>query len=579
MRFGRLFFYVNAWLLPLSCSPQPQEPARAQQGACAAEVSVLYPADSSVLSIGSGRFPQDYLAVESCTPRVCRYSEQNVSYDRMTPFSNPGNGLYQTSRLFPEAGKTYTYYIACRAASGDVTKPVKLTFAMDAKPSLVVSNLYALAVSPTTVHVGWLQPNAEPKQYQLFRDGTLVTTSRNTGFVDRKLKPGTLYHYSVAATFAGGETTRTPEVPVKTLSTVPDASPAPPLLLDDFESPIRVVNAHLSDAQHRDLWSVYPGGDLSRATASIGSASVSTEDAHGGKSSLKAVVTAEVQASQKPGGLFLLFYPYTEKDNHWHFMREYVRGGPWKFDTYNRLRIWIKVPKSFSGMRKPVGQFNTELGTYVRATNGNAIGSGGSESGLGGNHFYHKYNIPYSGQWHQLILDSHPTHVRGASGYDELGDLPNPSGEDGYNYFDLLTSFYVDLDSHQSLASYPSTFYLDDVELFKETNPENTEQIEGLNGVYIPESNEIFVGWGHPKDDDKTKYEVRYSFEDIHQAGWAHATPAPGGLLSPVSTAYNGMEYSTKAIKVAGHDRIMIAIKPQNSAGFRQIAIPLSGRN
>ena len=271
--------------------------------------------------------------------------------------------------------------------------------------------------------------------------------------------------------------------------------------------------------------------------------------------------------------MYLMFYPYTEKNNHWHFMHEYV-AGQWKLNTYNRMRLWIKVPKQYAATLGKGGRANTQIGTFVRASAGKETGSGAQESGLGGTHYYHHFNIPYTGEWHQLILDAHPTHQRGGAGNFEWGDAPHPTGEQGYNYFDLLTYFYLDLSSQTGLPSYPATFYFDDVELYQDTNPENTEQVFSLNGVYVPSSNTVMVGWSHPKD-DTGKYEVRYSFEDIFATGWANAKPAPGGVVAPLSNAYNTVEYSTSALHLAGHDRVMIAIKPRDSERFRQIVIPL----
>ena len=558
--------------------PEPGGGSAGQRG-CSGEVSVLYPPPSAVLSIGSGRFPQGYFAVESCIPRICRYSEQNVSYEKMTPFSNTGDGLYQTNRIYPGIGKSYTYYVSCRAADGSTTAPVKVAFSLDKNQSPVSSSLRPVARSATTVQVDWGAPDKEPKEYKVFRDGAFVGISKQGGYLDRNLKPDTLYRYSVVAVYPNGDQPPTLPAPVHTLKLSGDTTPAAPVMLDDFEAPVRVVNPNLDKPWQRNLWSIYPSGDLSRRSASMGTLSISPEDVHGGRSSLKALVSGEIPPpTTAPGGLYLLFYPYTERDNHWHFLHEYVRAGEWKPGIYNRLRFWVKVPKSFEGMRKPVGQFNMDFGSYIRSSNGNPVGSGGSESGLGGGHYYHRFNIPYSGEWHQVIVDEHPTHQRGGSGYSEWGDMPNPTGEQGFTYFDLLTTFYLDFESHLPLASYPSAFYFDDFELYKETNPENTEQISSLNGVYIPAKNEIFVGWNHPKDDDKTKHEVRYSFDDIHKIGWDRALPAPDGIVKPVGTAYNGMEYSTTKIAVAGHDHVTIAIKPQGSTLFRQIVIPVKSK-
>jgi hypothetical protein len=560
------------WPLISQTRNAPASPAAGPAGR--ARISILHPANNSVLSIGTGTsFLQDYLALESSAPTICRYSDRNVGYEAMTAFSNPGDGLYQTTRILPAAGKSYTYFIACQAADGSVTPTVELSFAMSGKPSAIPANIRASAHSSDTVEVNWQPAEGQPKQYNVFRDGVLVATKPG-GLLDRNLKPDTLYWYSVGAVSPDGHAPVSPAVPVRTPRRL-EARPAPSVLLDDFETPLRVMNPHLSQLWERNLWSVFPGGDLSHRSISAGIADVSTEDAHSGKASLKGVMTGAVSPGQTPGGMYLFFYPYTEKDNQWHFLREYIRSGEWKRNTYNRLRFWIKVPSTFAGAFRKGGQANTQIGTFVRSSSGSRIGSGGSESGVGGNHFYHLYNIPYTGEWHQIIMDMHPSHVRGAPGNTEFGDMPNPTGEEGYNYFDLMTTFYVDLDSHSALTSYPSAFYFDDFELYSETNPENTEQIYSLHGVYTPSANEIFVGWSHPKDDDRTRYEVRYSFEDIHKIGWEHANAMPAGVVKPLGDAYNSMEYVTRQVDVRGRGRIMVGIKPQNSALFRQIVIPI----
>ena len=87
----------------------------------------------------------------------------------------------------------------------------------------------------------------------------------------------------------------------------------------------------------------------------------------------------------------------------------------------------------------------------------------------------------------------------------------------------------------------------------------------------------IFVGWNRNKDENSVKHEVRYAFQDIYNVGWNAATPAPGGIVTPPGwQGYNGMDWSTQSIDMSSEDLIYIAIKPQNSSQFRQIAIPLS---
>ena len=82
--------------------------------------------------------------------------------------------------------------------------------------------------------------------------------------------------------------------------------------------------------------------------------------------------------------------------------------------------------------------------------------------------------------------------------------------------------------------------------------------------------------WERFKDDNTINHEVRYSFSDIHQIGWDAATPAPNGTITPPGwQGYNGMFYDTTALPLAGHSVVYIAIKPQNSNLFTQIAVRL----
>jgi hypothetical protein len=553
-------------------------PPMAAGDSCSPEVEVLYPDSHTPITIGNGHnFLRNYVAVKTCRPLTCRFSDRNIAFSKMDPLSNSNNATYHTGVFFPLPGKDMTFYISCQASDGSTTPPVKAEFHVDGQPTDLPTNLHAIATSPTTVLAEWSVTNPDAtKSFKIFRDGALVGSTKTSVYLDRDVPPSALHHYSIAAVYASGDQPQTIPVPVMMMPLQADTAPAPPVILDDFENGmLRVMNPN-ERLDRRNLWNVYPYGDNARVYYSQGIASVTTEDAHSGRYALKGVLSGEMTAPYKsPGGMYLLFLPYTEPNNMWHFMREYLRAGQWKPDTYNRMRFWIKVPREFEKLRSPLGQKDLQIGTYVRSTHGGTAGSGGQESGLGGNHHYHEYNIPYTGEWHQVIFDTHPSHQRGGVGYMEWGDSPYPTGEQGHNYFDAMTCFYLDLASQKSLSAYPATFYFDDFELYKETNPENIDQIYSLNGVYVPSTNEVYVGWSHPKDDEKTQYEVRYAFEDIFKTGWDKARPAPNGLLKPVGGAYNGMEYSSNKLPLAGHDRVMIGIKPANSKRFRQIAIPL----
>ncbi len=330
-------------------------------------------------------------------------------------------------------------------------------------------------------------------------------------------------------------------------------------LLDDFESgSIRIVQPGQSQQQFKLLWNQYPSDPDEGPDP--GSASISSTTVHDGTKSLKITVTG--------GNIYMSFYP--NDGSKWHRMREYILpASDWRTDTFNRMRFWVKVPSTFIAATTP-GLDNIQFGTYIEGATGD-----GSSAEVGGDHYYHYLNIPYTGEWHQVIIDTHPSHRRNDPGDLENGNLLYPTGQAGYNYFDGLTRFYFD--AQGAMTSVPADFYFDGFELYKETNPENVDQIYSLNGVYIPSSNKVRVGWNRNKNENSVKHEVRYSFDDVFRTGWQNAIAAPGGLITPPGFGgYNLMSWETTAINVTGKKIIYIAIKPQNSTLFRQIAIPLT---
>src|SRR5262249_15577246 len=115
----------------------------------------------------------------------------------------------------------------------------------------------------------------------------------------------------------------------------------------------------------------------------------------------------------------------------------------------------------------------------------------------------------------------------------------------------------------------------DDLQFYSEPVPENDLQVYSLRANYNPSNNELYIGWNHDFNDGVID-EVRYAFSDIHQLGWAAATPAPGGTITPPdSGAYNAMWYDTTRLPLSGHSVVYIAIKPQDSDLFTQIAVPI----
>lgn len=260
------------------------------------------------------------------------------------------------------------------------------------------------------------------------------------------------------------------------------------------------------------------------------------------------------------------------------FARDYsANPAAWQFNTYNRFSFWFQRPTSVSPLDPGGNFYDVQIGTYVKqVTNADS-----RSDEIGGNHYYHLIGVPNfgAGTWTHVILNMHPDHVRSENRDPGFVQYPTavggPNGGDDppstYNYFDTLTRFYID----DLTAASPCTFRVDDFTFYKEPDQENDQQVFALTSTYMQANNRLLITWKHEWDNG-VDHEVRYAFSNIHQLGWSAATPAPGGIITPPdSGAYNGMVYDTTALPLSGHSVVYIAIKPQNSNLFTQIAVPL----
>jgi hypothetical protein len=235
------------------------------------------------------------------------------------------------------------------------------------------------------------------------------------------------------------------------------------------------------------------------------------------------------------------------------------------------MRFWIKVPTSGAPLQRD-GRPNFHVGTYVKRV----TDADGNSDETGGDHYYHHLNLAPTGTWTQVILNMHPDHRRNDDGSNEQGIRAHPTGESQYNYFDTLTRFYVTSITGVP-ATLPASFLLDEFEFYQEPHPENDQQIYSLTGTYVAATNRIIVSWNRNKNDNTINHEIRYAFSSIHEIGWNAATPAPNGLARPLGDGgYNNMIYESTGLPLAGRSLVYIAIKPQNSSVFSQIAIPLN---
>lgn len=275
-------------------------------------------------------------------------------------------------------------------------------------------------------------------------------------------------------------------------------------------------------------------------------------------------------------GLYAQFNPYDGVNRD--FARIYSSNpSGWQFNTYNRMRFWFF--NATGGEPEQIdGTTNYYMGTYVKhVTNADP-----TSDEAGGGHYYHPFNV-LRGQWSMCTFNFHPGHERGDPGATDTGVRQYPtappwgSGDPAatYNYFDTLTRWYIS--GTIQVPTLPQDYWLDQIEFYQEPYAENDQQVYSICVSYTAATNRIFLTWNRPKDDNTINHEVRYAFSDIHALGWDNATAAPNGIITPPGyQGYNGMVYDTKAINVSGKSVIYLAIKPQNSSVFSQVAFPLT---
>ena len=193
-------------------------------------------------------------------------------------------------------------------------------------------------------------------------------------------------------------------------------------------------------------------------------------------------------------------------------------------------------------------------------------------------------NVPALGTWTQVILNMHPDHRRGDAGDVDPGVLTYPTTStyggwdpaNTYDYFDALTRFYIQ-EAYNPPSAYPADYLIDNISFSKSPYQENDVQVYSLTGSYRASDNRLVVTWNRDRGEDTVNQEVRYSFNEIHASGWAAATAAPNGIISPPGGgAYNNMVYDTTGLPLSGHSVVYIAIKPQNSSLFTEVAVPLN---
>jgi hypothetical protein len=271
------------------------------------------------------------------------------------------------------------------------------------------------------------------------------------------------------------------------------------------------------------------------------------------------------------------------------FTHEYAKGA-WTLDHYNRLTFWIKVPPNGNSLAIARGK-NLDVGTFLRRSD-----AGRDRQETDSMHYYHYFNVPNSDTWTKVVINMHPHYKRapGVSGNDEQGNLAHPTGEVDYNYFDLMTRFYIEADNFPgniTFPTFPVSYKVDDLQFVHESRPENDEQVYSMASTHIPGEDRLLLTWSRNKREGALRHEVRYAFSDIHEIGWDAALippdgdynldgrPDAGGVVTPTSDSegYNRMMFTITGLPLEGRGVIYFAIKPQGSALFTQMELPLGG--
>lgn len=320
--------------------------------------------------------------------------------------------------------------------------------------------------------------------------------------------------------------------------------------------------------------------------------SVNTTDQLFGSDCLQVITDS---TAGNAGSMFVNYLNnFGENVNDIRYIRETLEnasfGGvadQWTLKRYNKMRIWYKPPPEL--VKNPtLGNTNFHVGTFLRQ-----IGDSYTSAQTGG-HWYHYFNIEQlDGNWAQIIVDSHPSHINtGASGTDEHGNLApgNPkfdafNGSDAHNYFDLLTQIYAT--ERNANSAYPSTSLIGGVQFYHDSNTdEDLDHIYSIWGGVKASTNEVIVGWKRDKNEDDKTFNVRYSFSRFEDnGGWSSGIDAPNGqsIDPPHLGGYNGVEYrcvlgaGVGEINATGQDVLFIAIKHQDeTTRYREVAIPLT---
>jgi hypothetical protein len=191
----------------------------------------------------------------------------------------------------------------------------------------------------------------------------------------------------------------------------------------------------------------------------------------------------------------------------------------------DRLSVWVYLPKDATqtGMRRP--EINFSFYPFI-------------DDG-GGRHYYNYVTNTGMGSWTHVLFDAHPLHCNSGDNnsysHYRVGGYDCPG--DAVQFFNRIARFSLVVGTPIALS--PTNIYLDEIEFYKVSQPENDETVANIGIGFNPDSNYFDIGFC-----DKYRgsvcsalYEVRYSFERITNHNYDQAKPV--NIIDDESVNFN----------------------------------------
>ena len=261
---------------------------------------------------------------------TCTYDiAAGIAYSSMTnSFSTTGGATHSTTVSGFTGGTTYTYYIKCQDAIGNMnTDDYIVTFTVASAPSEPTppnspSNLQALAISSSEITLGWVDNSNDEDRFKIERstDGTtfteIATVGANlTAYTDTGLFASTIYTYRVRAFNSVGDSGYTNMASAATQAPLDATPPSTPTNLTATEASSSQINLSWTastdnvgvtgyrisrDGTEIDTTATTSYSDTGLAPETIYVYTVSAFDAAGNGSGQSIPASATTQASTSP---------------------------------------------------------------------------------------------------------------------------------------------------------------------------------------------------------------------------------------------------------------------------------------